>query len=379
MKFIFVVSDFDQGGITSSLINLTNKLIEKGHTIHILNLPNYESLPSNFNQNIKLIMLDKKAKLFNIHITDFKNAKGLKKIKYLYLGIWKKIFGSRWNKICFSKMKFDDDYDAAIGFRQGPTNYYIAKYVIPSKYSIGFNHCDGISDGDTSRWDKCHRYMDKIIAVSNAARDNLLLKYPYLQNKIYTVYNIVKEQEKNNVKKNTKCLNSFNIVTVGRIDLQNQKRQDRIIEIALMLKSDGINFMWTIVGGGPDLPSLKKLINDKDLNNVIECTGSKDNPYPFMKSADLFVSTSVWESYGMVISESLMLHIPVVAGFYPALPEVLDSKYGILTENTVDGIYHAVKKMIVDKRFYETVKSNCMKYNYDSDLPYQQFMELFND
>ena len=62
MKILFVVSDFDIGGITSALKNLTNELIIRGHQVDILNMPSAASLPEGFNANIGLIQLPKKYK-----------------------------------------------------------------------------------------------------------------------------------------------------------------------------------------------------------------------------------------------------------------------------------------------------------------------------
>lgn len=380
MKFLFLVSDFNQGGITSSLINLSTKLIEKKHIVHILNLPKSHDLPSGFNSNIKLIGLDKKASLFNIHNEDLKKAVFVKKVPLIFLGIAKKILGNKWYNFCFSRMVFDTDYDVAIAYRQGPVDYYIAKYIVPSKVSIGFYHGDGVSEGDISQWDKCLLYMDKIVVVSKSARKQLGLRYPGLNKRLHVIYNTFCDKYIINKSNDFSVYNNrFQIITVGRIDLTNDKRQDRIIEISKKLINDNIDFQWFVVGGGIDLELFQKMINENNLSSYIVCTGSKDNPYPYIKNSDLFVLTSTNESYGMVVTESLILHTPVVAGFYPALPEILDPRYGILADNSVEGIYQAVKNMILNKELYKEKKNNCVNYRYDSEIPYRQFMELFND
>ena len=66
MKILFVVSDFNTGGITSSLKNLTNELVNRGHSIDILNLPKYNQLPKGFNSKINLIDINGIAKYWDI-------------------------------------------------------------------------------------------------------------------------------------------------------------------------------------------------------------------------------------------------------------------------------------------------------------------------
>ena len=75
MKCLFVVSDFDVGGITTSLKNLTKELIQRGHEVSILNLPKAKNIPYGFDARIKFIELDNKSRLwdFGMHSISKKN------------------------------------------------------------------------------------------------------------------------------------------------------------------------------------------------------------------------------------------------------------------------------------------------------------------
>ena len=61
MKILFIVSDFDVGGVTASLKNLSALLAERGHEVSILDLPKAGELPEGFDGRIKLVELDKRA------------------------------------------------------------------------------------------------------------------------------------------------------------------------------------------------------------------------------------------------------------------------------------------------------------------------------
>ena len=55
MKIIFFVPDFNTGGgITSSLRNLSNLLVKKGHVVDVFNLAK-KPLPSDFDKRINLV------------------------------------------------------------------------------------------------------------------------------------------------------------------------------------------------------------------------------------------------------------------------------------------------------------------------------------
>ena len=381
MKILFIVSDFDMGGITSSLINLSYELVSRGHKVDILNLPMKKKLPIGFDNRINLISIQGIARLWNLcpEIIQTKNF-FLRPLLYIIGGI-KKLLNKRgvWSTVVFSKMKIKDTYDLAIGFRQDPIDYYIAKYKINAKKHIGFYHGDPDYLGDTSSWDSCILKMDLIVGVSEAICDGLLRHYPELAGKLRTVHNIFDvetikkraEEEQIEYEKNT-----FNIVTVSRIDLYTDKKHKRIPEICKKLKKNGVKFHWTIVGDGEEKAEFQELVKKSDVNDVITLVGLKDNPYPYIKNADLFVLTSRSESYGMVIMESLILGTPVVAGDYPALKEILPENCGIRAENSMEGIFIAINKVIDDKEFYRRIKKNSMNFTYSTEETYQQFLKL---
>ena len=166
---------------------------------------------------------------------------------------------------------------------------------------------------------------------------------------------------------------------MSRIELFLSKNNNRIPNICKKIKEDGKLFHWTVVGDGKDKEKLSQIITENNLEKEITLVGAKKNPYPYIKNADLFVLTSTTESYGMVVMESLILGTPVVAGDYPALKEILEDNFGIIAENSTDGIYCAIEKILNDDKLYKEMKNNCMNYNYSTDKTYEQFLSLCGD
>lgn len=384
MKCLFVVSDFNTGGITSSLKNLCNELISRGHEVYILNLPKVSKLPDGFHKGIHLIELDKRSRMWNFGMEDLKKYSNIKKFPMIIFAVFKKILNKvgKWHDFVFKNMPVMSEFDIAIGFRQGPVNYYIVKNKTLGAKKVGFWHGDPDYMGDTSSWDSCVYDMDLIAGVSNAVCEGMLCHYPMLKGKLRTVYNIfdcdsIREQadEYNPDYKE----GVFNIVTVSRIELFLSKNNNRIPNICKKIKEDGKLFHWTVVGDGKDKEKLSQIITENNLEKEITLVGAKKNPYPYIKNADLFVLTSTSESYGMVVMESLILGTPVVAGDYPALKEILEDNFGIRAENSTDGIYCAIEKILNDDKLYKEMKNNCMNYNYSADKTYEQFLSLCGD
>ena len=169
----------------------------------------------------------------------------------------------------------------------------------------------------------------------------------------------------------------FNIITSSRIEF-SQKRLDLVPVICKKLIDKGVkDFKWHIVGDGSDREKLEKIIDENSMNDYIELVGSKKNPYPYIKNADLFALISEWESYGMVIQESLILGTPVVSSNYPAVYEIIeDGVNSIAVEKYVDNIADGIERLYKNKDLYNRLKDNCRNYKYNKDIVYNQFLNI---
>ncbi len=128
------------------------------------------------------------------------------------------------------------------------------------------------------------------------------------------------------------------IVAVGR--LVGIKNFETLLEACNLIKHK-VQFDLWIIGGGPRYGMLEDYIRSNDLN-FVKMLGDIINPYPLMKQADLFVSTSVSESYGLVIQESLILDVPVVAVKCQGVEESLNTRFGVLINNSAEELAEAI-------------------------------------
>lgn len=378
MRLLFIASDFDVGGITASLRNLTALLVGRGHDVSVLNLPKAESLPEGFDTRVRLVSLEGRARLWNLSAEDIKKASFFGKIKYAVLGVAKKLMNrsEAWQNFVFKKTRLEG-YDAVIGFRQGPVPFYLASRKSCGAKKCGFWHGDVEYMGDISSWDYYLSELDALACVSNAVGDGMKKRYPDLSDRIYTVYNVFEIEDilAKAAQESVYSNGEFNLVTVSRVDFEFKQLQF-IPEIAKRLKGLGKPFAWHIVGDGADREKLEQLIKACGVEDCVILHGSKANPFPYVRDADLFVLTSLSESYGMVVVESLICGTPVVAGYYPALPEVLDGDCGVIAENSTEGIYNAVKSVIEDTELYKKIREGARAYSYTPDVAYNQFLEM---
>lgn len=104
-----------------------------------------------------------------------------------------------------------------------------------------------------------------------------------------------------------------------------QKRQDILLDIALILKKRDIAFRLIIGGDGPLLDQLKNKAVESGVSDVVTFSGFVDDPAHFMQSIDIFALTSEWEGFGYVITEAMACEDPVVAFDISSNPELISN------------------------------------------------------
>lgn len=131
------------------------------------------------------------------------------------------------------------------------------------------------------------------------------------------------------------------LCALGR--LSPEKGFDLLIPVCARLKEDGIPFRLQILGDGPERSALEAQIREHQLEEQVQLLGFRDNPYPYIKAADLIVCSSRYEGFSTVITESLILGRPVITTPCAGMVELLgDSEYGMIT----DDLYQGLKQML---------------------------------
>lgn len=86
-----------------------------------------------------------------------------------------------------------------------------------------------------------------------------------------------------------------------------------------------------ILGDGPEESALKQTAEDLNIREYVKFPGFVKNPYPYMKSADGFVHSSITDAGSYVLLEAMACGTPVASTASGGPKEVLDNgKYGPL-------------------------------------------------
>ncbi|MBU1046194.1 glycosyltransferase [Patescibacteria group bacterium] len=87
-----------------------------------------------------------------------------------------------------------------------------------------------------------------------------------------------------------------------------------------------------IVGSGSKRNSLRKLARRKGLEQNIIFNSWTDDPISYYKTADLFLSTSNYEGYGLSLVEAILSHCPILTTNVGIVGEILSGNNALLCD-----------------------------------------------
>lgn len=190
--------------------------------------------------------------------------------------------------------------------------------------------------------------MDALVFVSAGARDAFYRLMP-VDVPAHVIPNVIACDEivRRSCEEEIKT-RRFTIVNVGR--LEHQKRHDRLLKTARLLKDLGLDFTLWLLGTGTLEADMRRLCGELGLDDCVEFLGFQSNPYPYMRAADLFLLTSDTEGWPTVVCEALSLGLPVVSTRITGAEELLDGGAGVLTSFDPEEIANKVFALATDKK-----------------------------
>lgn len=272
------------------------------------------------------------------------------------LFLLRKIFGTGALKPAASILLGKHYYDCVIAFRPGICSD-LAAYSVKARRKITWWHHGEFYVDRVAYGAMCSR-MDAVAVVSRACREMLQDHLPELADKLICVPNmldtsaILQKVEHTPYAKSDLC-----IVSVGRF--APEKHFENIVPAAKALQAMNLAFMWHIVGDGSERARVEMLITENGLKDYVILEGSKTNPYPYMKYADLFVHPSYIESQGLTVLEAMTLGVPcVVTKSRGPCEFIVDGVNGLLTEQSPESLAEKVLSILTDKTLYQSIKEN---------------------
>lgn len=168
---------------------------------------------------------------------------------------------------------------------------------------------------------------------------------------------------------------SYKIVSIGRFS--PEKNQKLLIESFSYLLKLGVDANLYILGEGPMEGQLKKLVKNLGISEKVFFIGYKVNPYPYLKSCDVFVLSSTYEGQGLVLLESLSLELPCVSTNIPGPQSVLSNNRGLLVSQNHQDLAMGIKKILDKEVIFSPFSYE--KYNGESVSKFKKVVLLENE
>lgn len=364
MKKVLIVSDsLKTGGLEKTLIDLCDNLDYRKFQVDLYLFAEGRDLLKNLNSHVTLLQDSPYfSDVYNKSVVDsLKTLIKKRKFKLAFYRIVrflkarfknKKFSGLDWYFQKQTMLRIEQEYDAAIGFAEGSACYYVAECV-KAKRKCMWVHTDIREIMSNKKLDTmAFSTADCVCTVSKNSANALKQMFPEIQEKIqiFTLpalfdYNKISElaselcemQEEN-----------INILSVGRlVELKGFHLCPKALRNLL---DGGYNVKWYIAGEGPYRNVLENLIDKYQLQKHFVLLGNQNNPYKYIKNADICVQPSSYEGLGLVIYEEKFFEKPVICTNIPSYLEMIEhSKNGMIIERNSENIHEALKILIDDK------------------------------
>ncbi len=251
-----------------------------------------------------------------------------------------------------------DDYDIECAFLECGSTKILAGSTNKRAVKLAWVHCDlqkAMPDPEdfARKTEKYYRKYHKVVCVSQQGKQSFESLFgTEIQTQI--VYNTVDCEEilKESRQPLPAPMTGPLVVSLGR--LAGPKHYIRLLKAHKSLLDQGIRHSLLILGEGPDRFLLEQYIRENGLESTVRMPGFADNPYPYLRRADVLACSSVYECYSTFVTEGLILGKPIVTTDVSGMRELLgDSIYGLITENDDQSFSEGLKKMLLDARLRE--------------------------
>lgn len=371
-KLLIVNDNMNIGGIQKSLLNfLTACHSEYDITLMLLNSSGayLELIPS----DVKVISSSGALRAFGASKAELKS----KPLSFAWKGVLKtmmRFFGKAFMlKFALIFQKPISGYDFAISFshpsKDGLMRSCGAELVLKKvcdAEKICYLHGD-YTDNDVSDayTDLLFSSFDKIACCSESVRAKFLSRMPSLEGKAYTARNfydlsIVKSHHTEGIFDS----DYINVISVAR--LSTEKGLDRAIKALANSKRGDIKYY--IIGWGPQENLLKELIVSLKLQDRVFLLGEMKHPYKHMFAADYLLVPSYHEASPIVFDEAKCLGLKVITTETVSAKEMITEKYGIVCENSENGLKGAFESLKKPKSKNHEEQDNSLQLKQFADM-----------
>lgn len=332
-KVLFLIPNLAHGGAEKVLVNLANNMDKTKFDVTVQTLFDVGVNRQYLNSDVKYIGGFKRMPRGNTYVMKLFSPEKL----YKYF--------------------IRDDYDIIVSYLEGPTARIVSGCTNPNTKLVSWIHIEQHTKELASKSFRsykealdCYSKFDRTVCVSDTVKDDFESIFD-TKKPVEVLYNTnesekIKKLSDDKVDDVNFSKDIINIISVAKI--VPSKGYDRLMKIHKKLIEENIKNHIYILGIGEEKVKYEKYLTENNLTDTFTFLGYRDNPYKYVKKADLYVCSSRREGFSTAVTEALIVGTPVVStncsGAYELLGE--NNEYGIVTENNEDALYEGIKKIL---------------------------------
>jgi len=345
-KILFLINTLTYGGAEKVLIDTVNNLDKDKYEITVQTFLHLGPHTDKLNSNIKYKSVIKTKSAF---------------LRKMFFKIINTYMPSKWVYNLFIK----DNYDIEIAFLPSFPTRIISASTNKKAKKISWLHGTMIKKGVVSKTfgsaekeKAAYKKFDCIVCVSEDSKKSFIERMgeEYNLKVLYNIFdseNILKRAgEECSVKAEITPV----LVSVGR--LEAIKGYTRLLKIHKLLIEEGLFHTLWIIGEGSQHALLQEFIDKNNLQKTVKLLGYHDNPYKYVKNADLFVCPSLSEGFNMAVSEAVLLGVPVISTEWSGVYEPFNApRCSVVVKNSNKALYEGLKEILLNPQKIEAFKN----------------------
>lgn len=388
-KILFVLNQMGAGGVAKSLSNLLFHLekYKDDYEVDLFLLRKEGCYINDVPSYVNVMESKGILKLFGSSQRETKKFGFFPYLSRMVIACWAKIFGNALPlKIGAKQNKLSTEYDAAISFSHtqggrdmaaGSVEFVLNGVNAKKKFMV--IHGDVVIENLlTKSTIKNMKKFDKVFSVSSSCSNQVKTACPELTEVSDYLYNTQRNDiivNNASVGENPYNTYALNLVMVSR--LENQKAHLRFLPIVKKLHDEGFKFVLNLVGDGVLRDQINEYLLSNSMNEYVVMHGSKSNPFPYIKYADLFVLVSYYEAAPMVYNEAQLIGTPIFTSRIISADEMVGD-LGFVCNNNEQDIYDKLKFVLQNPQLIQQKRDELKAFDYNNDAIIRKLLDYIN-
>lgn len=273
------------------------------------------------------------------------------------------------------------EYDLAISYL---TPHNIVKEKVNARKKIAWIHTDySTIDVNAELELPVWASFDHIVSISDHVSKTFCTVFPSLSPKLLRIDNLltsdfVRQRAKGDCPQDMSLQkDAIRLLTIGRYSYP--KNLESIPRLCRLLREQGLNIEWFIIGYGND-----RLIQSTLAQEQMEChvhlLGKKANPYPYIAHCDWYIQPSRYEGKSIAVTEAQILGKPVIITDYPtAASQITQGKDGLIVPlEPLTSTAQAMGAALLDTDTRERIISYLQTHDYGNIAEVEKIYKLLS-